>query len=154
MYAIVIALILGVVSFAGYTVFTMFTPSFTPIKTDTESSTNATPSSTAVAETHVHLTRPHPQERITNPLTVSGEAKGTWFGEGVFPVVLYDGNMQEVARGIAAAQGEWMTENFVPFTLTLYFTKPATPLGTLRLYRDNASGLPQNDAWLDTEIKF
>lgn len=154
MYVAIIALILGVVSIAGYAVFNSFAPSFTSIGSDIERSISDKPLATNTTETRVHLANPKPRARITNPVTINGEAVGGWFGEGVFPVVLYDGNAQEIARGTAVAGGEWMTEDYVPFAVTLYFTKPATTIGTLKLYKDNPSGLPQNEASLDVEVRF
>ncbi len=109
---------------------------------------------TTKTETRIRVTNPKPRAYITNPVTITGEARGTWFGEGVFPVALYDGNAQEIARGVAVTEGEWMTEDYVPFAVTLYFTKPPTTLGTLKLFKDNASGLPQNEASISVEVRF
>lgn len=97
------------------------------------------------------VTSPKPNETISNPLVITGEARGTWFFEASFPVVLYAENGPETGIGgtIATADGDWMTEDFVPFTATLnYSGTDISGPGTLVLMRDNPSGLPENDAEL------
>jgi hypothetical protein len=55
----------------------------------------------------------------------------------------------------AQAQGDWMTEDFVPFTATLTFpAQPAGSLGKIVLKRDNPSGEPQNDASIVVPVQF
>ena len=101
------------------------------------------------------LTSPAPFEIITSPLTITGKARGTWYFEGSFPVVLVDWDGKIVAEGIATAQGDWMTEDFVPFTATLTFTKPEMGAhGSLILKKDNPSGLPEHDDALEVPILF
>lgn len=90
----------------------------------------------------------------TSPLVVFGEARGNWYFEASFPVVLLDGNGVEIAHAPAQAQGDWMTENFVPFKTTLIFAMPTTTVGTLVLKKDNPSGLPHNDAEVRLPVVF
>ncbi len=71
-----------------------------------------------------------------------------------FPVRLFDDKGQELAVGIAQAEGEWMTTEFVPFTATLNFTQPTSGPGVLILQKDNPSGLPEHDAELRLLINF
>ncbi len=102
----------------------------------------------------IHATIPKPNDIIKSPLVMSGEARGTWFFEASFPVRLLDGDGKEIVRTIAQAQGEWMTENFVPFDARLEFKPPITNTGTLVLERDNPSGLPENDRRLTIPVRF
>lgn len=102
----------------------------------------------------IRVDNPRPNTEISSPLHVSGQARGYWFFEASFPVRLSDANGVEIARGIAQAQGEWMTEDFVTFEATLQFAKPATSAGTLVLERDNPSGLPENADALMVPVKF
>ncbi|MFA7286233.1 MAG: Gmad2 immunoglobulin-like domain-containing protein [Patescibacteria group bacterium] len=103
----------------------------------------------------VRLTAPLPNVVIGSPLTVTGEARGTWFFEASFPVVLVDSDGVIIAEGIAQADGEWMTEDFVPFTATVTFTRPAYgDRGSLLLRKDNPSGLPEHDDALEIPIRF
>ena len=60
-----------------------------------------------------------------------------------------------IAEGIAQAKREWMTEDFVPFEVTLDFIKPDYgKRGTLILKKDNPSGLPEHDNALEIPINF
>lgn len=92
---------------------------------------------------------------VTSPLAVTGRARGNWFFEASFPIELQDQANQLLSQGIAQAQGEWMTEDLVPFTAELTFTAPTTSdSGKLILRKDNPSGLPENDAELSIPIRF
>ena len=76
-------------------------------------------------------------EEIKSPLTVKGAARGNWFFEASFPVRLLDETGKEIAVGIAQAEKEWMTEDFVPFSATLTFTSHSTERGTLEPKRQS-----------------
>lgn len=105
----------------------------------------------------IRLTTPLPGARITSPVTLQGEARGYWFFEASFPVTVVDWDGRIIGNGIATADGEWMTENFVPFTATVTFTvDPETPYrrGALILQKDNPSGLPENDNALEIPVTF
>jgi hypothetical protein len=109
----------------------------------------------------IRLTTPTPQSIIDSPLTVSGVARGFWFFEASFPVVLTDWDGRIIAEHFATAEGEWMTEDFVPFSMTLEFENPYKPgdpdfmrRGSLILMRDNPSGLPENDDALEIPVVF
>lgn len=94
-------------------------------------------------------------DTISSPVTISGRARGYWFFEASFPVVLVNWDGLIIAEGIAQAQDEWMTEEFVPFSVTLTFEKPLyNERGALIFKRDNPSGLPENDAALEMPIRF
>ena len=102
----------------------------------------------------VIVTSPQPNSKVSSPLTVTGEAHGTWYFEASFPIRLLDEDGNEIATTIAQAQGEWMTKDFVPFTATLEFERPTTKLGTLVLEKDNPSGLPENADELRIPVKI
>jgi len=98
---------------------------------------------------------PIANQAITSPVTIIGKARGNWYFEASFPVVITDWDGLIIAQGHAQANGDWMTTDFVPFTATLEFKKPIYKNnGTLILKRDNPSGLPQNDAALEIPIMF
>ena len=103
----------------------------------------------------IRAIRPRPNTTISSPLSIAGEARGTWFFEATFPIELVGSDGQTIARSYATAIGEWMTVDFVPFTAMLNFTKPeGMENGTLILHKDNPSGLPENDDLLEIPIKF
>lgn len=102
----------------------------------------------------IRLDNPRPNQKITTPLIVAGEARGNWFFEASFPVTLYDSNNNLLGTGIATAQGDWMTTNFVPFYVSMTFSTPTTPTGSLILKKDNPSGLPEHDDQLIVPVLF
>lgn len=96
-----------------------------------------------------------PGDKIgASPLKVTGEAKGPWYFEADFPIDLKDSNGKLLGQGIAQAQGEWMTEEFVKFETNFSYAPATTTDGTLTLHRHNASGLPEHDAWYTIPVKF
>ncbi len=107
------------------------------------------------ANKNIHLFTPLANTVISSPLVVKGEARGNWFFEASFQVFLTDWDGLIIAEGIATAEGEWMTTDFVPFTATLNFIKPSYgATGSLILKKDNPSGLPQYDDALEITVKF
>ena len=103
----------------------------------------------------IHIIYPQTDAKITSPLIISGEARGSWYFEGSFPVILTDWDGKIITQGVAQAQGEWMTENFVPFTVSLNFIKPEFGKnGFLILKKDNPSGLLQNDDSIEIPVNF
>jgi hypothetical protein len=105
----------------------------------------------------INVTSPQPSATVTNPITVSGQARGTWFFEASFPLVVTDWDGRIIGEGFATADGDWMTEDFVPFMGTISYDLPAdTPYkrGTLIFKKDNPSGLPEHDDALEIPILF
>jgi hypothetical protein len=104
-------------------------------------------------EADIKVTRPLLNEEISSPLKIEGEARGTWFFEASFPVKLTDQSGAVIASGIAQAQGDWMTENFVPFKAELVFI-PTSISGIIILEKDNPSGLPENSKSIEIPVVF
>mgnify|MGYP003452599782 CR=1 FL=1 len=103
----------------------------------------------------IKVSYPKPDEKVSSPLVIRGEARGNYFFEASFPVVLTNWDGLIIAEGIAQAQGEWMTEDFVPFVANLEFTKPDYgERGFLILKKDNPSGLPEHDFAIEIPIYF
>lgn len=106
----------------------------------------------------IRLTSPLPNTVISSPLTIRGVARGSWFFEASFPIALTDWDGRIIAETIATAEGDWMTEDFVPFTATLTFD-PAdagaySDRATLILQKENASGLPEHDDALEIPLRL
>ncbi len=115
---------------------------------------------TVVTSERVRVTSPLPNTFVTSPLTVTGEAAG-WYFEGSFPVTLVNWDGLIIAEGVATAQGDWMTSEFVPFVATLTFTSPYKDgdqdfmkRGAIILKKDNPSGLPENDESKEISVSF
>lgn len=107
----------------------------------------------------IRVSLPRANEAISSPLEIKGEARGNWFFEASFPVVLADWNGRIIAQGVATAEGDWMTAEFVPFKAELEFEKPEfigdfSKRGALILQKDNPSGLPEHDDALEIPIIF
>lgn len=110
-------------------------------------------------ENLIRIESPSSNEEISSPLLMSGQARGYWFFEASFPVILVDWDGKIIAQGIATAQDEWMTEDFVPFKAEIEFEKPEfigdfSKRGALIFKKDNPSGLPEHDDALEIPIVF
>ncbi|MDP3947753.1 MAG: Gmad2 immunoglobulin-like domain-containing protein [bacterium] len=103
----------------------------------------------------IRLDTPRPNQVINSPLTIKGEARGTWYFEASFPVILTNWDGLIIAQGIATAKSDWMTTEFVPFEATLNFTVDKNAYsnrGSLILRKDNPSGLPEHDDALEIPV--
>ncbi|MEK7610444.1 MAG: Gmad2 immunoglobulin-like domain-containing protein [Patescibacteria group bacterium] len=100
------------------------------------------------------VTYPRSNQIVHSPLEVRGRARGNWFFEASFPIDLWDANGRKVVSSFAIAQSEWMTEDYVPFSVVIPFALPATPTGTLILHKDNPSGLPEHDDEVRIPVRF
>ncbi len=100
---------------------------------------------------------PTPNQEVTSAITISGKARGNWFFEASFPIVVVNWDGLIIGQGIATAQDEWMTTEFVPFLAVVsYALPPDTPYnrGALILKKDNPSGLPEHDDSREIPITF
>ncbi len=107
------------------------------------------------------LTTPVPNGVVSNPLMLSGQARGYWYFEASFPITITNWDGLIIGEGYATADGDWMTEEFVPFTATVEFENPYIAgqpdfmkRGFLILKKDNPSALPENDNALEIPIFF
>jgi len=100
------------------------------------------------------VTEPQRHQIITSPLTIAGQARGSWYFEAQFSAELYDSQGDFLGKTILQAQDDWMTEDFVPFKGELTFTQPQTSFGILKFLSDNPSGLPQNQKTFEVPVKF
>jgi hypothetical protein len=94
-------------------------------------------------------------KQISSPITITGEVPGNWSFEASFPVVLVDWDGLIIAEKPATLTGDWMTTDYVPFSVTLEFDKPTVKNnGSIILQRDNPSGLPENDDAVEIPIIY
>lgn len=132
------------------------TPDGRQFVNENATSTPGTPASatgTPVSSDRLRNLNVSPNQILASPFTFTGEARGLYF-EASFPVELIDGNGKRLFIGPAQAQGDWMTSEFVPFSITLTFAKPVTATGTLIIYNDNPSGLPENQYEYRIPVRF
>lgn len=115
----------------------------------------STPTATSTLSDLIKVTSVKANDAIQSPITITGEARGTWYFEASFPVELRDAKGKVLAQVPAQAQDEWMTTKFVPFKATLTFAKQvAGSKGTLIFRKDNPSGLPEHDASIEIPVVF
>lgn len=95
---------------------------------------------------------PFPSAVVGKNFSVIGKVRGIWFFEATFPVEVFDRDGLTLSRGIAHAQGEWMTEDFVPFKADIKIPESYIGPATLILKKDNPSGLPEKDASISFPI--
>lgn len=100
------------------------------------------------------VTDPVPDQLISSPLIITGEARGTWFFEATFPVTLFDSNGKVLALHYALTDEDWMTEDFIPFTANIEFDDPETTTGFLILEKDNPSDIREYDAQIEIPVRF
>ena len=105
----------------------------------------------------IRISTPRPNQTISSPLTITGQARGNWYFEASFLAVLTDWDGKIITQGIVTAKSEWMTTDFVPFeaTLTFMVNKNAySNRGSLILKKYNPSGLPEHDNALEIPVIF
>lgn len=146
-------------------------PSNSPTSPDTAVDSSAPASSTAKpgtaagityspasAKDSIKVTSPivNATLHVTTPVSVTGEAKGSWFFEGTFPASLTDAEGNVLGVAVAKAQSSWMTDAFVAFVANVAYTHEpkAGSKGYVILRKDNPSGLPQNDASVKIPVVF
>lgn len=103
----------------------------------------------------VHVSNPITNTTVASPLTVTGEARGSWFFEGSFPITLTDSVGHILVQSHVTATSNWQTNDFVPFSASLSFAKQKSgSVGYLILRKDNPSGLAKNDAAVEISVTF
>lgn len=148
---------LGVVYIFRWQIISHF---YKPTKTSVQEG-KKTGDAMAEKENLIRLFSPRPGDTIKSPLEIRGEARGFWFFEASFPVVLVDWNGRIIAEHYAMTKDEWMTEEFATFKSRLEFVTPYRSgdpdfmrRGFLILRKDNPSGLPEHDDALEIPIFF
>lgn len=104
--------------------------------------------------TKIRVSEPIPNEIVTSPLVITGEAVGPWFFKASFPIKVYDTNEKLLGQSFAQAKDEWMTEDFVPFEATIEFVTGGATEGTIVFEKQNASGLPEHADDYKIPVRF
>lgn len=102
----------------------------------------------------IQVTSPHPDALVTSPLVVEGQARGTWFFEASFGATLYDNEGKVLVATPVTTSADWMTESFVPFSVSLAFAGTTATSGVLVLEKANPSGLPEHAATYEIPVRF
>lgn len=98
---------------------------------------------------YINIVSPPPFGEVSETLIITGEARGVYFFEGDFPVeiITEDGNKID---HYATAQGEWMTEDFVPFRFEYDISDLAPQEILVKFHRNN----PSDDRSLDMVLEL
>lgn len=91
--------------------------------------------------------------KLPETFEINGKAKGTWFFEASFPIIIEDEKGNTLGVFPAQAQEEWMTEDYVEFNSKIDITGNNLVSGEkvfLIFKKDNPSGDPK----LDESEKF
>lgn len=102
---------------------------------------------------------PEKSSVIESPLQLEGEVRGSWLFEATAPVMLTDWDGRIISEGYIETEGDWMTEDFVPFSGSLTFEVPEdigdfSDKGFLIFQKANPSGLPEHDDALEYKVRF
>ncbi len=118
-----------------------------PVQTLVSTYTNASPDTIVVAS-------PKPGESVAGAqsIAVTGQARGPWYFEASFPVVIEDLAGNVLGQTPATATSDWMTENFVPFTANISLSSSYRGPATIILKNDNPSGDPSRAASVSVPI--
>ena len=134
---IVIVLIgFGIYKGSGLFLSTVVAP---VVMTPTVSYTNAT-------SDNISIQIPLPGDIVAKTITVMGKARGPWYFEATFPILVLDARGKVLVTSFAQAQGDWMTTDFVPFVGQVIVPDSYTGKATIILKKDNPSDLRENDA--------
>lgn len=93
----------------------------------------------------IRILEPHVGAAVSKTFTVKGVARGMWYFEASFPIVVTTVDGTVLVTTPAVAESDWMTTEFVPFSAAVLvpaYTGPAIVI----LKKDNPSGDPERDA--------
>lgn len=106
------------------------------------------------AKLPIHVTSPSPNSVVKSPLSIVGEAKGTWYLNGNFSFSIIDDNGAILANGIIQAKKSQTTGSFIPFESSVTFTAPTTKTGIIILSSTNSWGPEENNSRTVIPVKF
>jgi Immunoglobulin-like domain of bacterial spore germination len=123
--------------------------------TDSSAAPAPTPEPSTTPPKLVVVDSPTPGALISSPVRVTGRARGSMYFEAEFPVRLLDDHETMIGTGVARAQGEWTTSDYVPFEVSIVFHPPLTDsTGTLVFEKSNPSGQPDHAAEWRVAVRF
>lgn len=91
---------------------------------------------------------------VDHLLTFSGEARGTWFFEASFRAEVRDSAGAILSVGSVQGAGDWDSEAFVPFTVSIQIPETVVGRGTLVLIKNNRSGDSSQDDSFSVPVQF
>lgn len=101
---------------------------------------------------NITVSKPVAHEVVTHNFTVEGKARGGWYFEASFPIEVTSSDGKVLATAVGHAQGEWMTELFVPFNANIQISSTYHGPATIVLKKDNPSGISEKDGSLSFSV--
>lgn len=102
----------------------------------------------------IYVSSPQAGDLVTSPLKLSGQARGYWYFEASAPVSVLDAEGNVLGQKYITAEGEWMTEDLVPFSGEITFSTPSTDTGEVVFKNDNPSGDVERDKYFRVPVRF
>lgn len=112
-------------------------------KEDPDNTTNST-STVNKSNANIKLTNVSDGDTISRTTTIKGEAKGPWYFEGSFSLIVKDPSGNQIDGMPAQAQGNWMQSGFVPFKAELDLSNYSGSQVILEFQKANPSGMAQH----------
>jgi hypothetical protein len=109
---------------------------------------------TSLKGVKIRIVQPLSGAKVSSPLTIKGQVPGSWSFEGTFPVRLTNEELKLIKTGSAKLDGNWMTDDYVPFTATIEFDPAGSKTGMLNLQKSNPSDKPENADSVLIDLKF
>ncbi len=93
-----------------------------------------------------------PNTEVSGILSYRGSFKGVWFFEANIQINILDANKNVIKASNAVAKTDWMTVEPVEFEGNIDFTNLPKGPAYFEIHNDNASGLPENDKFIQIPI--
>jgi len=93
-----------------------------------------------------------PGTKVSGFMSYGGSIKGGYFFEGNIQINILDVNKNLLKAGFATATSEWMTADPVIFSGSIDLTGLPVGPAYFEIHNDNASGLPENDKFIQIPI--
>ena len=92
---------------------------------------------------------------IASPLKITGQARGVWFFEGVFPVSLVASGGTILSKGFCAVKSDGVTKAFIPFEGVVRFMHDSkSDRGSLVLKKNNPTENSELDEAMEIPVFF
>ncbi len=103
--------------------------------------------------------QPQPNEKVDMPFSITGQARGYWFYDNAFPIILYDNTKTAIAYGTATTTAEIPNseyEEFVPFSGTFdeYEFLPVKKKGYILFQRSTGNLETGRNSTVTLPIRF
>ena len=105
-----------------------------------------TPAYVNASQNLIMVATPTPGASVPHSFFVSGRARGYWFFEASFPVVVTDSKGVVLAQLPAQTESNWMTNELVSFSARVVIPDFYVGPATLTFKKDNPSGIIEKDA--------